>query len=168
MRIIIKPDALFTFVFSLVLCLIVNYILGYGIQIFISLFVSIILTLCLFICVLIHELFHALVLWSADISIKSITLQWDGATIETLTKRKDIPLKIRFLSSLAGPISNIVVGLLLLLVMVFSNNSFVELFLLFLSISNLAIGLFNLLPISPLDGHLAVRSAVLLVKENRK
>lgn len=132
-----------------------------------------VLAIFLFTCVLLHELGHSVTAMRYGIKVKDITLTPIGGVAQ-LTRMPENP-KQELVITAAGPIVNFVIaGLLLPVVMVFSGfNTGLESWLFmfgislkgmvtYLFISNLALGLFNLLPAFPLDGGRILRAGLSL------
>ena len=121
---------------------------------------ALISTLLLFVCVLAHEMAHALVARAYQLTVKGITLFVFGgiAQIEQEVKRPGIEFQI----AIAGPIASLLLaGAAFLLALPFSESTApTEAVLEYLAVSNLLLGLFNLIPGFPLDGGRVLRSIV--------
>lgn len=119
-------------------------------------------TLALFTSVLAHELGHSLVALSQGLRVRGITLLLFGGVsrIEGGATRA----RNEFLIAFAGPAVSIVIGLVLW-VSVFvleipREVGILRVVLIAVSVSNLMLGAFNLLPGYPLDGGRVLRSLV--------
>lgn len=92
-----------------------------------------------------HELGHAAALALTGVPIRQLRLNVGGAVLET----GEMDYRREVLCALAGPITNLIL------------TPLGRWFPMFASLS-LGLALFNLLPVSPLDGGRALRAAVLL------
>jgi Zn-dependent protease len=128
--------------------------------------------LTVFVCVVIHELAHAVVAMRHGLAVRDITLLPIGgvARIEhvALSSRSEI------LIAVAGPLSNIVIALILtplvlfvavandiheaLGILVYADQLSVAGFVLYLWIANIMLAVFNLLPAFPMDGGRILRA----------
>ena len=132
---------------------------------------GVVATLLLFVAVFLHELGHSLQAMKYKVKVKDITLMPLGgvAQMEELPKNPKQELKI----ALAGPLVNfaiaavlVVIGMLLQTRSIISLNELVSSFgqtnwagmLAYLTMANLLLGLFNLLPAFPMDGGRILRS----------
>lgn len=132
---------------------------------------GVVATLLLFAAVLLHELGHSLQAMKYKVKVRDITLMPLGgvAQMEELPKNPEQELKI----ALAGPLVNfaivailVVIGLVLQTRSIISLNELVASFgqtnwagmLAYLTMANLLLGLFNLLPAYPMDGGRILRS----------
>jgi Zn-dependent protease/CBS domain-containing protein len=117
-------------------------------------------SLLLFVSVLLHELAHSLVARRRGLPVKSITLFIFGgvSNIEREPKSPGIEFQISFV----GPLTSLVIGVLcfLLQVPLRGSNSPLEGILYYLAVTNVLLGLFNLIPGFPLDGGRVLRSIV--------
>ena len=138
---------------------------------------GILLILLLFVCVTLHEFGHALVAQHFKIKVPHITLLPIGG-VASLERK---PLQ-EFFIAIAGPLVNFVIaGALLPLLLLFGdllNNSLnlntiqrmlaqmqapgVTNLLSYLVVTNVALGIFNLLPAFPMDGGRVLRSLLAL------
>jgi Zn-dependent protease/CBS domain-containing protein len=145
---------------------------------------GIVVILLLFLCVVLHELGHALTAKYFDVNVPYITLLPIGgvAQLERMPRR---PWQ-EFLIAIAGPAVNFVLAILLLPVaiivlgMSFSAGELTSLWELFgwvlrrtqqpglssliiyLTMTNLLLGVFNLLPAFPMDGGRVLRALLAL------
>ncbi len=121
---------------------------------------ALISTFLLFLCVLFHELAHALVARAYNLGVKGITLFIFGgvAEIDQETKRPGVEFQV----AISGPIASLLLaGLAFVLSLPFrASTAPMEAVLDYLAISNLLIGLFNLVPGFPLDGGRIARSII--------
>ncbi|MBM3293681.1 MAG: CBS domain-containing protein [Candidatus Aminicenantes bacterium] len=140
-----------------------------------------IVILLLFACVTVHEFAHSLTAMRFGVKVRGITLLPIGgvAQMEEMPKKP----KEELIMSLAGPLTNFAIAGLLLLAAVplhlRAGLSAAELARLmgtvswpglvsYLAISNLFIGIFNLLPAYPLDGGRVLRSVLALRMDGPK
>jgi Zn-dependent protease/predicted transcriptional regulator len=136
---------------------------------------GILVIILLFACVTLHEFGHALTAKRFGVEVKTITLLPIGG-VANLERMPDKPIQ-EFLITLAGPLVNFVIALLLfpltLLLMTMEFGSFpsdMETFframqepglinlVTYLFITNILLGVFNLLPAFPMDGGRILRS----------
>jgi Zn-dependent protease len=105
-------------------------------------------------CVLAHELGHAVVARRAGVGVGGITLGFLGGvtrlTSETTTPRTELAV------SCAGPLTNVVLGVILLGIGVGARAASVSPLVVaivgWLGVINVVLALFNALPAAPLDG----------------
>ncbi|HVU67609.1 MAG TPA: site-2 protease family protein [Ktedonobacteraceae bacterium] len=128
--------------------------------------VSILAALLLFVSVLLHELSHSLVARARGLPVRSIILFIFGgvSNIEQEPKRPGVEFQMAFV----GPLTSLVLGGIayLLLLAVGKNTSPLAAILGYLAISNVLLGIFNLLPGFPLDGGRVLRSIVWGISKN--
>lgn len=133
---------------------------------------GVLLVVLLFALVLVHELSHSRVAQHYGIAVKSITLLPIGG----VSSMEEIPQDPRkeFIISVVGPLSNVVLGLLMLAAaplffsvrQVFSSGQFSNLLLsrgfvaayVYLFVVNMTLAVFNLLPAFPMDGGRVFRA----------
>jgi len=133
---------------------------------------GVMLVVLLFVLVLIHELSHSRVAQHYGIGVKSITLLPIGG----VASMEEIPQDPRkeLIISVVGPLSNVVLGLLMLAAAplffnvrdVFSPGEISNLFLsrgfvaayVYLFVVNMTLAVFNLLPAFPMDGGRVFRA----------
>ena len=125
----------------------------------------------LFVCVLLHELGHSYIAKKHGTNIHSITLFLFGgvSSLEEIPRDPKTELKM----ALAGPGVSFLIALILIIIDLFfkpSGESFVEYFFLkplnepylrlvwMISIINIMLGIFNLLPAFPMDGGRVLRA----------
>jgi Zn-dependent protease/CBS domain-containing protein len=120
-------------------------------------FVSAIL---LFVSVLLHELAHSLVARSRGLPVKSITLFIFGG-VSNIEREPQSP-GTEFWMAFVGPITSIVIGIIafLLLLPIIGSRSPLAAILNYLAITNILLGIFNLIPGFPLDGGRVLRSII--------
>ncbi len=121
---------------------------------------SFIASLLLFVSVLVHELAHSLVARRGGLPVKSITLFIFGG-VSNIEREPPSP-GIEFQMAFVGPLTSIVIGVVcfLLQVPLRSSNSPLEGILFYLAVTNVLLGLFNLVPGFPLDGGRVLHSIV--------
>lgn len=138
---------------------------------------GIVVILLLFVCVLLHEFGHALTAKYFKVNVPTITLLPIGGVAQ-LERMPRQPLQ-EFLIAIAGPAVNFVLALLLLPLALLAvglgmgSGGLASLLsyaqsrmmtpsldglLVYLAVTNLALGLFNLLPAFPMDGGRVLRS----------
>jgi Zn-dependent protease/predicted transcriptional regulator len=117
-------------------------------------------SLLLFVSVLLHELAHSLVARRRGLSVKSITLFIFGG-VSNIEREPPSP-GIEFQIAFVGPLTSIVIGVVcyLLQVPLRGSNSPLEGILYYLAVTNILLGVFNLIPGFPLDGGRVLRSIV--------
>lgn len=113
----------------------------------------------LYASVFVHELSHAVTARVLGLPVRSVTLHILGG--ETSIGRESPTPGSEFLIAFAGPMVNLVLaGLGLLAQLVLPLPPVGDLLIGALTVANLLVGLFNLLPGLPLDGGRLVRAAV--------
>ena len=117
-------------------------------------------SLLLFVSVLLHELAHSLVARRRGLSVKSITLFIFGG-VSNIEREPPSP-GIEFQIAFVGPLTSLVIGVVcyLLQVPLRGSNSPLEGILYYLAVTNILLGVFNLIPGFPLDGGRVLRSIV--------
>src|SRR5207237_118712 len=114
----------------------------------------------LFVSVLLHELAHSLVARARGLPVKSIVLFIFGgvSNIEQEPERPGIEFQMAFV----GPVVSLLIGAVCyaLSLPLRGVNSPLESLLLYLAVSNILLGVFNLLPGFPLDGGRVLRSII--------
>src|SRR2546428_8927551 len=122
--------------------------------------VGFISSIVLFVSVLLHELAHSLVARRRGLPVKSITLFIFGgvSNIEREPKSPGVEFQMAFV----GPLTSLVIGVIcfLLQVLLRRSNSPLEGILFYLAVTNILLGLFNLIPGFPLDGGRVLHSIV--------
>ena len=122
----------------------------------------------LFASIIFHEFCHSLVARRYGLHMKGITLFIFGGVAE-MGDEPGSP-KTEFLMAIAGPISSIVLAMVLFIINIVGErlglHPAVSAVLQYLFIINLALAVFNLLPAFPLDGGRVLRSILWAVKGN--
>ena len=114
----------------------------------------------LFLSVLLHELAHSFVAIGEGLKVKNITLFFLGGMVNLEKECKTSKGSLKIASS--GPIVSLVLAFLMILLsnyLLISNIIISNLFKQIGSL-NLLIGVFNLLPIMPLDGGVILKSLI--------
>jgi Zn-dependent protease/predicted transcriptional regulator len=117
-------------------------------------------SLLLFVSVLLHELAHSLVARRRGLPVKSITLFIFGG-VSNIEREPTSP-GIEFQMAFVGPLTSLVIGVVcfLLQLPLRGSNSLLEGILYYLAVTNVLLGLFNLIPGFPLDGGRVLHSIV--------
>ncbi|HDH91584.1 MAG TPA: hypothetical protein ENF38_01395 [Candidatus Aenigmarchaeota archaeon] len=114
----------------------------------------------LYLSLLLHELSHCIVAQKLGFKVKSITLFILGGIAEILPERKTKPYQ-EFLMSIAGPLLNIALALLLCITLHFTQNIIVVKSILLYAIAiNVVLAGFNLLPCFPMDGGRILKATI--------
>lgn len=140
MKLIIEP--------SFVITVIVFFLSGDTEYVFLMLFSA-----------LVHECGHLLALHFFKVRVKALVLGLFGGTI--VLDKKLISYKGDFIVAISGSLANLTFSIILFLLLRYRFST--PLFFFFLS--NVTYALFNLLPVSNLDGGMALRSLLLIKKE---
>lgn len=121
---------------------------------------AIFVVLLFFASVLAHELAHSLVARARGLPVSRITLFIFGG-VSNIEREPDSP-GVEFQMAFVGPLTSLILGVLSLLVAVVVGHIAPLLGAVFgyLGFTNLALGIFNLLPGSPLDGGRVLRSII--------
>jgi Zn-dependent protease/predicted transcriptional regulator len=117
-------------------------------------------SLALFACVLLHELSHCLVARRLGTPVRQITLFIFGGVSEMAQNQSNSPMT-EFLTTIAGPLSSLVLGLLFAAVVALLKGGLDRLsveVLRYLYYVNFLLAAFNLIPGFPLDGGRVLRS----------
>ena len=122
--------------------------------------VSLIAALLLFVSVLLHELAHSLVARRRGLPVKNITLFIFGGVSNIEQEPKDPG--IEFQVAVVGPLTSLLIGAVcfLLQLPLRGTNSPLEEILFYLAVTNVLLGVFNLIPAFPLDGGRVLRSII--------
>ncbi len=122
--------------------------------------VGFISAILLFVSVLLHELAHSLVARSRGLPVKSITLFIFGG-VSNIEREPQSP-GVEFWIAIVGPIASIVIGIIAFLLLLPTNGTRSPLtaILNYLAITNILLGVFNLIPGFPLDGGRVLRSII--------
>lgn len=122
--------------------------------------VCLLATLLLFVSVLIHELAHSLVARMRGLPVKNITLFIFGgvSNIEQEPKSPGVEFQMTFV----GPLTSFLLGGLsyLLWFLIGGGTSPLAAILWYLTVANILLGFFNLIPCFPLDGGRVLRSII--------
>src|SRR5260370_40551949 len=130
--------------------------------------VSLIAALLLFVSVLLHELAHSLVARRGGLRVKSITLFIFGGV--TNLEREPPSPGIECQMAVVGPLTSLVIGVIcfLLQLPLRGSNSPLEGILYYLAVTNILLGVFNLIPGFPLDGGRVLHSIVWTLTGNMR
>jgi Zn-dependent protease/CBS domain-containing protein len=122
--------------------------------------VGLISALLLFVSVLLHELAHSLVARRRGLPVKNITLFIFGG-VSNIEQEPKSP-GVEFQVAVVGPLTSLLIGAVcyLLLLPLRGTRSPLEGILFYLAVTNLLLGVFNLIPGFPLDGGRVLRSIV--------
>jgi Zn-dependent protease len=122
--------------------------------------VAAIASILLFVSVLIHELAHSLVAKNEGMPVRSITLFIFGG-VSNIEKEATSP-RDEFLMAFVGPASSAVIGIVTAGLWAISSgmDESIQAILLYLTVINLVLAVFNLLPAFPLDGGRVFRAIV--------
>jgi len=121
----------------------------------------------LFISILFHELAHAAMIGAFGYGPSSIVLQGVGGV--TINERRARPWQDLFIS-LAGPISSLLLAWIVGLIshLPFGNRDpFLRALLPLLQWANIVWGIFNLMPVAPLDGYGVLRNFLRMLLNER-
>ncbi|HKV00564.1 MAG TPA: site-2 protease family protein, partial [Ktedonobacteraceae bacterium] len=122
--------------------------------------VSLIAALLLFVAVLVHELAHSLVARTRGLPVKNITLFIFGG-VSNIEQEPQTP-GVEFQMAFVGPLTSLAIGGIayLLQLALGENTSPLAAILRYLAVTNVLLGIFNLIPGFPLDGGRVLRSIV--------
>jgi Zn-dependent protease/CBS domain-containing protein len=122
--------------------------------------VSLIAALLLFVAVLVHELAHSLVARARGLQVKNITLFIFGG-VSNIEQEPQTP-GVEFQMAFVGPLTSLAIGGIayLLQLALGENTSPLAAILRYLSVTNILLGIFNLIPGFPLDGGRVLRSII--------
>jgi len=127
---------------------------------FIELFlVGIISGIIILVSILLHELAHSLVAQKYGLIVTEIELFIFGG-VSKIEKEPETP-KSEIIIAAVGPMSSFVIGFVFLLIIFLSPltlPAFIFVSLLYTGISNISLGLFNLIPAFPIDGGRILRA----------
>ena len=117
-------------------------------------------SILLFVAVLLHELAHSLVARARGLPVKKITLYIFGG-VSDLEQEPQSP-GVEFQMAFVGPVVSLLIGIIafLLQLPIRGSDTPGEAILVYLAISNILLGVFNLLPGFPLDGGRVLRSII--------
>jgi Zn-dependent protease/predicted transcriptional regulator len=116
--------------------------------------------LLLFVSVLLHELAHSLVARARGLPVKRITLFIFGG-VSDLEQEPQSP-GIEFQIAIVGPLTSLAIGAVTLVagILIGPNAPLVAAVLDYLGVTNLLLGIFNLIPGFPLDGGRVLRAII--------
>ena len=128
--------------------------------------VGLISALLLFVSVILHELAHSLVARRSGLPVKNITLFVFGG-VSNIEQEPKSP-GVEFWMAIVGPLTSLLIGAIcfLLLLPLRGTHSPLEGILFYLAVTNILLGVFNLLPGFPLDGGRVLRSSVWKITGN--
>ncbi len=128
--------------------------------------VSLIAAILLFVSVLLHELAHSFVARARGLPVKSIVLFIFGG-VSNIEREPGSP-GVEFQMAFVGPLTSLVIGIVcyLLMLPLRGSNSPVAAILGYLAVTNILLGIFNLIPGFPLDGGRVLRSIVWRISGN--
>src|SRR5712692_7729964 len=121
---------------------------------------STIAALLLFVSVLLHDLAHSLVARARGLPVKNITLFIFGG-VSNIQQEPTSP-GVEFQMAIVGPVVSLLIGFVayLLMLPLQGSNSPLQGILFYLAVTNILLGIFNLIPGFPLDGGRVLRSIV--------
>lgn len=116
-----------------------------------------------FVSIVLHELAHSVVAKAYKIPVRSITLFVFGGVAQ-ITREASKPLP-ELLMAIVGPLTSLALGFLFLgaWFLLGQGAGAVEHVIVWLAITNGALGIFNLLPAFPMDGGRVFRSLIWLI-----
>ena len=122
--------------------------------------VSAVAALLLFVSVLLHELAHSFVARARGLPVKNITLFIFGG-VSNIQQEPTSP-GVEFQMAVVGPVVSLLIGVVayLLMLPLRGSNSPLQGILFYLGVTNILLGIFNLIPGFPLDGGRVLRSIV--------
>jgi len=122
--------------------------------------ISLVSALLLFVSVLLHELAHSLVARARGLSVKNITLFIFGG-VSNIEQEPTSP-GVEFQMAVVGPVVSLLIGLLAYLLQLpfRGSKSPIVAILAYLAVTNVLLGIFNLIPGFPLDGGRVLRSII--------
>ncbi len=122
--------------------------------------VGFISSILLFVSVLLHELAHSLVARRRGLPVKSITLFIFGG-VSNIEREPTSP-GVEFQMAFVGPLTSLLIGVVcfLLWLPLHGSNSPLEGILFYLAVTNVLLGVFNLIPGFPLDGGRVLHSII--------
>lgn len=122
--------------------------------------ISLVSALLLFVSVLLHELAHSLVARARGLSVKNITLFIFGG-VSNIEQEPTSP-GVEFQMAVVGPVVSLLIGLLAYLLQLpfGGSKSPIVAILAYLAVTNVLLGIFNLIPGFPLDGGRVLRSII--------
>src|SRR2546428_8093622 len=129
---------------------------------------SFIASLLLFVSVLLHELAHSFGASRRGLPVKSITLFIFGG-VSNIEREPTSP-GVEFQMAVVGPLTSLLIGVVcfLLQLPLRGSNSPLEGILFYLAVTNVLLGVFNLIPGFPLDGGRVLHSIVCRLTGNMR
>ncbi|HET7684109.1 MAG TPA: site-2 protease family protein [Marmoricola sp.] len=118
----------------------------------------------LYLSVLLHEMSHALMARHFDLPVRSISLQFLGGVTEIEGEPRTAGQEFKV--AVVGPLTSIAVGGIAWSALLLDPSGLVEMAIYGLAVSNLVVGVLNLVPGLPLDGGRVLRAAVWRVTGN--
>jgi len=137
----------------------VNFNLMFLILLF---FIEPITVVCLFISILIHELAHAFIALQKNYFVSEVKIDvlYGFASMDI----SNIPERDSWKIALAGPISNLILSVIAVLIGSFYDFEFLSQ----LFVINILLFMFNILPIYPMDGGRILRDILFMKMSSRK
>ena len=128
--------------------------------------VGFISALLLFVSVLLHELAHSFVARRRGLPVKNITLFIFGG-VSNIEREPTSP-GVEFQMAFVGPLTSLLIGVVcfLLQLPLRGSNSPLEGILFYLAVTNVLLGIFNLIPGFPLDGGRVLHSIIWKITGN--
>ena len=135
---------------------------------FMNWLIGVITSILFFVSVLLHELAHSLVAIRQGEKVRSITLFIFGGVAQ-ITKEPDSPGK-EFLMAIAGPIASLAIACFFFVIWIIFHtiNQPIAAIATYLSVINIILAVFNLLPGFPMDGGRILRSIIWKATHNLK
>jgi Zn-dependent protease len=129
---------------------------------------SFIASLLLFVSVLLHELAHSFVARRRGLPVKSITLFIFGG-VSNIEREPTSP-GVEFQMAVVGPLTSLLIGVVcfLLQLPLRGSNSPLEGILFYLAVTNVLLGVFNLIPGFPLDGGRVLHSIIWKITDSMR
>jgi Zn-dependent protease/CBS domain-containing protein len=128
--------------------------------------ISVIASLLLFASVLAHELAHSLVARARGLPVRSITLFVFGGVSNL--EREPTSAGVEFIMAFVGPLTSLIIGGVCWWIGLRLPISPTQAVLMYLGITNLLLGVFNLIPGFPLDGGRVLRSIIWGITHNMR
>jgi Zn-dependent protease len=122
--------------------------------------IGLIASVLLFVSVLLHELAHSLVAKLRGLPVSSITLFIFGGVSNL--EQEPQSAGVEFQMAFVGPLTSLVIGAIAFYLgaVLMSSTRITSAILVYLGITNIALGVFNLIPGFPLDGGRVLRSII--------
>src|SRR5438034_3988653 len=117
-------------------------------------------SILLFVSVLLHELAHSFVARSRGLQVNSIVLFIFGG-VSNIEQEPQTP-GVEFSMAFVGPLTSLVIGAICygLFFLVRGTHTLIKPILWYLGVTNIILGIFNLIPGFPLDGGRVLRSII--------